>query len=150
MTQEELAEKTGVTRQTILAIQSAKYFPSLELAFRIAMAFRVELGRRSPATGKIIRAAFEFYPHPHPSLSTCPRVFDAREGGEGKRKILGHGWKAEWRAGRFPTLIPTERKKSRRRDKWSIRGWMEASSIRDQNFGTSPQITFKENNDEKF
>jgi putative transcriptional regulator len=44
MTQEELAEKSGVTRQTILAIESAKYSPSLELAFRIAMAFGVELG----------------------------------------------------------------------------------------------------------
>lgn len=44
MTQEELAEKTGVTRQTILAIESAKYFPSLELAFRIAMTFSEPLG----------------------------------------------------------------------------------------------------------
>ena len=34
MTQEELAEKTGVTRQTINAIESAKYSPSLELAFK--------------------------------------------------------------------------------------------------------------------
>lgn len=44
MTQEELAEKTGVTRQTILAIESAKYFPSLELAFRIAMVFDLPVG----------------------------------------------------------------------------------------------------------
>ncbi|MHC1781203.1 MAG: helix-turn-helix transcriptional regulator [Anaerolineaceae bacterium] len=44
MTQEELAEKTGVTRQTILAIESAKYFPSLELAFRIAITFGEPLG----------------------------------------------------------------------------------------------------------
>ncbi|GIK59046.1 MAG: transcriptional regulator [Chloroflexota bacterium] len=36
MTQEQLAEKVGVTRQTINAIESAKYSPSLELAFRIA------------------------------------------------------------------------------------------------------------------
>lgn len=36
MTQEQLAEKVGVTRQTIIAIESAKYSPSLELAFRIA------------------------------------------------------------------------------------------------------------------
>lgn len=44
MTQEELAEKVGVTRQTIIAIESAKYSPSLELAFRIAQAFGVPLG----------------------------------------------------------------------------------------------------------
>ncbi len=44
MTQEELAEKVGVTRQTIIAIESARYSPSLELAFRIAEAFGVPLG----------------------------------------------------------------------------------------------------------
>jgi putative transcriptional regulator len=44
MTQEQLAEKAGVTRQTIIAIESAKYSPSLELAFRIALAFGVPLG----------------------------------------------------------------------------------------------------------
>jgi putative transcriptional regulator len=43
MTQQELAEKTGVTRQTIVAIENAKYSPSLELAFRIALAFNVRL-----------------------------------------------------------------------------------------------------------
>jgi putative transcriptional regulator len=43
MTQEELAEKTGVTRQTINAIESAKYSPSLELAFKIALVFAVPL-----------------------------------------------------------------------------------------------------------
>ncbi len=43
MTQEELAEKTGVTRQTINAIESAKYSPSLELAFKIALVFNVPL-----------------------------------------------------------------------------------------------------------
>lgn len=43
MTQEQLAEKAGVTRQTIIAIESAKYSPSLELAFRIALAFGVPL-----------------------------------------------------------------------------------------------------------
>lgn len=43
MTQQELAEKVGVTRQTIIAIESAKYSPSLELAFRIARAFDVPL-----------------------------------------------------------------------------------------------------------
>lgn len=39
MTQEQLAEKVGVTRQTIIAIENAKYSPSLELAFRIAFVF---------------------------------------------------------------------------------------------------------------
>ena len=39
MTQKELAEKVGVTRQTIVAIENAKYSPSLELAFRIAHVF---------------------------------------------------------------------------------------------------------------
>lgn len=39
MTQQTLAEQTGVTRQTIIAIESGKYSPSLELAFRIAAAF---------------------------------------------------------------------------------------------------------------
>ena len=44
MTQEQLAEKAGVTRQTIIAIESAKYSPSLELAFRIALVFNLPLG----------------------------------------------------------------------------------------------------------
>lgn len=39
MTQKELAEKVGVTRQTIVAVENAKYSPSLELAFRIALVF---------------------------------------------------------------------------------------------------------------
>lgn len=39
MTQKELAEKVGVTRQTIVAIENSKYSPSLELAFRIAFVF---------------------------------------------------------------------------------------------------------------
>ena len=43
MTQKELAEKVGVTRQTIVAIENAKYSPSLELAFRIALVFDVPL-----------------------------------------------------------------------------------------------------------
>jgi putative transcriptional regulator len=43
MTQQELADKTGVTRQTIVAIENGKYFPSLELAFRMASVFKVTL-----------------------------------------------------------------------------------------------------------
>ncbi|MBD3386673.1 helix-turn-helix domain-containing protein [candidate division KSB1 bacterium] len=43
MTQQELADKIGVTRQTVLAIESAKYSPSLELAFRMATVFNVPL-----------------------------------------------------------------------------------------------------------
>ncbi len=39
MTQQELAEKAGVTRQTINAIEAGKYSPSLDLAFKIALAF---------------------------------------------------------------------------------------------------------------
>ena len=39
MTQEELASRVGVTRQTIIAIESGKYTPSLGLAFRIARTF---------------------------------------------------------------------------------------------------------------
>lgn len=43
MTQQQLAEKVGVTRQTIVAIEQGKYSPSLELAFRIALVFNVPL-----------------------------------------------------------------------------------------------------------
>ncbi len=43
MTQEQLAEKVGVTRQTIIAIEGGKYSPSLELAFRIARVFAAPL-----------------------------------------------------------------------------------------------------------
>ena len=43
MTQEELAKKAGVTRQTIIALEAQKYSPSLELAFRIAKVFDVPL-----------------------------------------------------------------------------------------------------------
>ena len=41
MTQEELAQLSGCTRQTINAIEAAKYGPSLELAFKIADVFEV-------------------------------------------------------------------------------------------------------------
>jgi putative transcriptional regulator len=43
LTQEELAEKIGVTRQTVIAIESNKYLPSLGLAFRIAKLFKVKI-----------------------------------------------------------------------------------------------------------
>ncbi len=43
MTQQELASKIGVTRQTVNAIEGAKYSPTLELAFRIARVFEVAL-----------------------------------------------------------------------------------------------------------
>ena len=43
MTQKDLAAAVGVTRQTIMAIENAKYFPSLELAFQIALIFNQPL-----------------------------------------------------------------------------------------------------------
>jgi putative transcriptional regulator len=43
MTQEDLAQKIGVTRQTILAIEKGKYVPSLDLAFKIARYFDVNI-----------------------------------------------------------------------------------------------------------
>lgn len=43
MTQQELAERAGVSRQTIISIEAGKYTPSLELAFRLAEAFGVKL-----------------------------------------------------------------------------------------------------------
>jgi putative transcriptional regulator len=43
MTQAELAERVGVTRQTIIAIEQGRYSPSLEMAFQIAGAFGVPL-----------------------------------------------------------------------------------------------------------
>ncbi len=43
MTQQQLAEKAGVTRQTIVALEQGKYSPSLELAFRIALVFNTPL-----------------------------------------------------------------------------------------------------------
>lgn len=44
MTQQELADKTGVSRQTIMAIEQGKYSPTLELAFRIARVFDTPVG----------------------------------------------------------------------------------------------------------
>ena len=49
MTQQQLAEKIGVTRQTVNAIEGGKYSPSLEVAFRIAHVF-----------GKPLEEVFQF------------------------------------------------------------------------------------------
>jgi putative transcriptional regulator len=43
MTQQQLADETGVSRQTIVAIEKGNYSPSLELAFRIAHVFEKPL-----------------------------------------------------------------------------------------------------------
>ena len=43
MTQQQLAEEVGVSRQTIVAIEKYKYTPSLELAFKIALVFDIEI-----------------------------------------------------------------------------------------------------------
>ncbi len=43
MTQADLADRVGVTRQTIIAIEQGRYSPSLEMAFRIAQIFKVPL-----------------------------------------------------------------------------------------------------------
>ena len=51
MTQQELAERIGVTRQTVMAIEKGKYAPSLEVAFKIAMVF-----------GKSIEEVFQVLP----------------------------------------------------------------------------------------
>jgi putative transcriptional regulator len=43
MTQADLADRVGVTRQTIIAIEQGRYSPSLEVAFQIAAVFKVPL-----------------------------------------------------------------------------------------------------------
>ncbi|MHC1679639.1 MAG: helix-turn-helix transcriptional regulator [Methanomassiliicoccales archaeon] len=43
LTQGELAEKIGITRQTVLAIEKERYDPSLELAFKFSKFFRVSI-----------------------------------------------------------------------------------------------------------
>jgi putative transcriptional regulator len=43
MTQQELADRVGVTRQTIIAIEQDKYSPSLETAFKVALVLGVSL-----------------------------------------------------------------------------------------------------------
>jgi len=56
MTQQTLAEKVGVTRQTVIAIERGKYSPSLEVAFRIANVFGMPLEdvfQHEPAVAEI-------------------------------------------------------------------------------------------------
>ena len=53
MTQQVLADRIGVTRQTVLAIEAGKYSPSLEVAFRMADVFDVPL-----------EEAFQYVPEP--------------------------------------------------------------------------------------
>jgi putative transcriptional regulator len=43
LTQEDLAQAIGVTRQTVIAMEKGKYNPSLELAFKIALYFKVTI-----------------------------------------------------------------------------------------------------------
>lgn len=43
MTQQTLADRVGITRQTVIALEKGKYYPSLELAFRIAKTFGIPL-----------------------------------------------------------------------------------------------------------
>jgi len=43
MTQADLAERVGVTRQTVIAMEQGRYSPSLEVAFRVAIALGVRL-----------------------------------------------------------------------------------------------------------
>ncbi len=53
MTQQALADLVGVTRQTVIALEKGKYYPSLELAFRIAHVFQRNL-----------EDVFQFEPNP--------------------------------------------------------------------------------------
>lgn len=43
MTQQALAERIGITRQTVIALEKGKYYPSLELAFGLAKTFKVSI-----------------------------------------------------------------------------------------------------------
>lgn len=53
MTQQALADRVGVTRQTVNAIEGNKYSPSLEVAFRIALVFEVPLDRVFQYAGEV-------------------------------------------------------------------------------------------------
>ena len=69
MTQQELADRTNVTRQTIIALEAGKYTPSLASAFRLASVFNCRVedvfqfsnGRRSP-WGDAIRGLTHLWP----------------------------------------------------------------------------------------
>ena len=63
MTQQQLADRVGVTRQTIIAIEAGKYAPSLPLAFKIARAF-----------GKPIEDIFQYEDEESQSSSISPDV----------------------------------------------------------------------------
>jgi len=52
MTQLELAERAGASRQTIMAVEAGKYTPSLELAFRIAQVFGLPIGEVFTCAGQ--------------------------------------------------------------------------------------------------
>jgi putative transcriptional regulator len=58
MTQAELADRIGVTRQTVIAIEQGRYSPSLEIAFQIAQVFKVPLDEvfQYPTPGNSRRA----------------------------------------------------------------------------------------------
>ena len=56
LTQEDLARKIGVTRQTILAIEKGRYVPSLDLAFRIARHFGVNIEEIFIYPGEVLPA----------------------------------------------------------------------------------------------
>lgn len=56
MTQKDLADRVGVTRQTIIAIENGRYSPTLDLAFRIARAF-----------GRPLEEVFIYHDGPDPS-----------------------------------------------------------------------------------
>lgn len=70
MTQQELADKAGVTRQTIIAIEAGKYAPSLPLAFRIARAFHTS-----------VEDVFQ-YPDGPPQIGSTGRTLDADSPGD--------------------------------------------------------------------
>ncbi|MBK9182145.1 MAG: helix-turn-helix transcriptional regulator [Ignavibacteria bacterium] len=66
MSQSDLGERVGLTRQTIAAIEGGKYSPSLETAFRIADVFGVTLNdvfQRVPGRGTPRRRRLEVNPH---------------------------------------------------------------------------------------
>ena len=56
MTQQTLADRIGVTRQTVNAIELGKYSPSLEVAFRIAAVFSVPLDEVFQYDGKSVKS----------------------------------------------------------------------------------------------